>query len=188
MSLKRRPIDRFKLICFKDEALDSLPEDVIKAYADSGRDWEVIAPHVDGLDPKPQIFVCDPLKPQYDSQAVTGAVDDFKVIFGGHVKDIINADESVKPQLTKSGDRTYLELDYVNTIPLDWIIDVAGAIINRGFGDTTPFSLPVGYWQRRTRRLVLRRAATIGRAVHSTTIASADNGNPSPNPSTSNAG
>ena len=186
MPLRKRPIDRFNLISTQDEAFDSLSEDVVNAYAESNRDWDVIAPHVEKMNPKPIIFSCDPLKPAYDANALTGAVADLKAISAAHVKGMENAPEELRPVLIRDGERTFLDVAYVDSLPLAWVIDVAGAIVSRGVGDTTPFSLPDGFWRRRTRRLVMRHAAQIGQAVHSTTIASGDSGNNAPRPTASN--
>ena len=186
MPLKKRPIDRFNLISTQDEAFDSLSEDVVKAYADSNRDWDVISPHIAKMTPKPVVFSCDPLRPAYDSIAMTGTISDLKTIFAAHVKGMENAPEELRPVLIRDGERTFLDASYVDVLPLAWVIDIAGAIIGRGVGDTTPFSLPVGFWQRRTRRLVMRHAAQIGQAVSSITTASGDSGNSAEKPTASN--
>ncbi len=158
MSLKRRPTDPFKLVFVHDEALDALPDKLLREWADSDRDFDVIEEAVKGLKQKPTIFVCDPLRPMYDSLAVTGLVSDIKAIFAAHVREIIGIDEELRPVFEVKDDRRYLSAEYVDKIPLSVISDIGGAIIGKGMGNVSPFTLPDGLWRARARRHVKRHA------------------------------
>jgi hypothetical protein len=174
MPLKRRPVDRFRIISTQDEALDAVEDSIVRTYFQEGRDWEYIAPHIKGLDPPPTIFVCEPLKPAYDSAATSGETEAMRQIFAAHCKEILNAPDDMKPVYKRDGDTTYLDNDFVSMIPPNWFLDVARIIIERGMADVTPFSLPVGFWLRRSRRAASRLVGPIGRAASSIATASDD--------------
>jgi len=173
MSLKRRPTDPFKTVFIHDDALDVLPDKLLRDWADSDRDFDVIEAAVKAMEPKPTVFVCDPLKPMYDALAVTGLVSDIKAIFAAHVRDIQGLDdEDLRPVFEVKGDRKYLSMEYVDKLPLSVISDIGGAIIGKGMGNVSPFTLPAGLWQARARRHVKRHAVKVSTPVPSAEIAS----------------
>lgn len=175
MPLKKRPIDRFRVVCMQDSALDGVDDSVIRAYAESGRAWELLEPHLAGLTVRPTVFICEPLRAAYDAAAVAGDVDSFRAVFAAHVVDI-QGDEDARPVFHKDGEKTYLDMEYVCTLPIPWVVDVARAIIERGMGDVSPFSLPDSFWLRRRRRLFRFHAGTVAAAVSSISTASGDSG------------
>lgn len=171
MSLKRRPIDPVRILSMRDSDFwDCIGDEQIRAYSDGGRDWSSIAESVAKSQYKPLIFTVYPLRASYDERALTGAVSDLKAIFAAHVSAIDNTPEDLRPVLiSKPGsDRAFLDPEYVDALPLAWVLDIAGYIVATGLGDTSPFSLPGTYWQERTRRLVARHAATASRNAHTT--------------------
>lgn len=176
MPLYKRPTDRMRLVCVHDEALDELPDTVIREYLESNRDWKKIEPHLRDLNTQPTVFTCEPLKPAYDGVGLGGAIDDFKRVFATHVVNIENIDPEMAPRYISLDKVHVLESAWVDSIPISWVLDIAGAVIKVGSGDTSPFSLPDGYWLRRhsrkTRRHVIEGIARMAET------ATPENGNP----------
>jgi hypothetical protein len=168
--LRRRPIDRFRIVSILDDALDAVPDKVMKEYTEGGRDWKIIEPHIVALNAKPleeraQVYHCDPLRPAYDGISLSQSVGDFKSIFAAHVKHIDNLPEDMPIRMTRRDENSYLELEYVDQFPLAVVIDIAAAIVRSGQGDTSPFSPPDGFWAARARRFARHRVAMAAKAA-----------------------
>jgi hypothetical protein len=171
MSLRRRPIDAFKLISIHDDAVDGLPDKAMKEYEAAERDFATIAPHIEKLEDKPVVFTCDPLRPAYDSIGLTGNVADLKAVFCAHVRAMDNVGEGNAIKLIDKGDRLYVDQGYCDSLPLAMVIDIASEIIRRGIGDTSPFSLPVSFWRTRAARSVRRHAIDLSTIAPTTETA-----------------
>lgn len=177
MSLKRRPVDPFKIVSIHDDALDALPDRVVKEYAEGGREMAVLTPHLEKMKELPAVFQCEPLRAAYDAMALTNDVTDLRAIFAAHVRGIENAGQGNEPKFVDKGDCVYMDMAFVESLPPAIVIDVASEIVRRGMADTNPFTLPDTYWRARTRRNVRRLASEALMSVHTTETAKSPEGN-----------
>ena len=141
------------VVSVHDEALSDIPSTQMKDYADT-RDISVL-----GIDQNTgtvgktgklaTMFLIEPLRQKFANLADPQNRNSFtnQAVFAAHVVDSRNA----PPDVVRRGDR--LTDEALSSMPLEIIDEIATVIIElstgAGRGVTTPFSLPVGYWDRK---------------------------------------
>ena len=158
--LKKRLSEPFEVASYNDPAFDKISHEVMTNYAKT-RDLSII--DLDSLEEKPTVFVCNPLRVEYEhlaikllSEPAQGAWD----IFSTHVIDAKNFDHqgrsllefeslSTGNKVLKQKVREYIDITTVN--------EVVQVICHKALkGDFAPFSLPASFTVDRIHRIQFR--------------------------------
>ena len=139
--LKRKLLDSVGVVSLQDGALDSVSEKILSEYQ-MGRDLSIL--EIDGLDEKPTVFWCRPLKRAYADTAQANSATALFRIFCSHVWKIDNLDCKLK--WDEKDEEPALKVDDHNweQIGPEVILEIARVIIEASSrdGDAVPFSQP----------------------------------------------
>jgi hypothetical protein len=164
MAIHQRLTAEFDLIYVHDEALISLPDDMVRQWIVKGRKIEDL--DLTKCQEKPTIFKCRPLKTDSEHLAdmvLSQASAACWQVFKNHVKAAENCnDPHGKPLLSWTDDRDpVLKDECRDVMPKDVVSDIAAVIIGKSEESSAVFTVPATWWGLRARSRMLH-ASTAG--------------------------
>jgi hypothetical protein len=154
MAIHRRLTDKFDLIFLHDDALTSLPSEMVGQWHANGRNIEDL--DLTQCTEAPTIFECIPLKTKHENlrdQVISGMSAACWQIFKHHVKGAKNCVDEDGRSLLKWTDNAnpVIEDDCRENIPTDIVADIASVICGKAEEASAVFTLQASFWEIRAR-------------------------------------